>query len=242
MARLFDNASNEYLQISSAPFTAAPYSVSLWVFPDALVAFQVMLGLVDESVADQKFQFFLVGTDFARVQTKSGVTSGTAETGNKAVVDTWSHYFVSEPASDSRTIILDGDTGNKGTDTTDVAPTGVDGLSIGMLRDTTPDGPFSGRIAEVAIWDAGLTDAEGVLLSKAYSPLLVRPANLIFYAPLIRDEDRDIVGGLSLTAFNTPSVDVHTRMLYPAPSLAAPITAATVVGGATKRLLLGVGL
>jgi hypothetical protein len=44
---------------------------------------------------------------------------------------------------------------------------------------------------------------------------------------LIRDEDEDIVGGLSLTAYNTPSVAAHPPILYPIlQSIAVPATAA----------------
>ena len=40
---------------------------------------------------------------------------------------------------------------------------------------------FYGHIAEAAVWDCVLTDAELNLLSKGMSPLYVRPENLAHY-------------------------------------------------------------
>ena len=54
-----------------------------------------------------------------------------------------------------------------------------------------------GSLAEAAIWNAALSDAEVAALATGVSPLLVRPGSLVFYAPLARDL-LDRVGGLQL--------------------------------------------
>ncbi len=73
---------------------------------------------------------------------------------------------------------------------------------------------MDGNMAEVAVWSVQLTDAEQAILGAGYSPLLVRPESILFYAPLIR-ADQDLVGGLALTATNAPTVESHPRVLLP---------------------------
>jgi hypothetical protein len=50
-------------------------------------------------------------------------------------------------------------------------------------------------------------------LSQGASPALVRPDNLAFYAPLIRDL-QDLRGGLAITNNNGATVVDHPRIYY----------------------------
>jgi len=106
-----------------------------------------------------------------------------AQTTTNASQDTWHHLCGVFAASDDRTAYLDG--GNKGTDATDLSPDYVDLTAIGAFKDNTPGEYCSGRIAEAAIWNVALTDAEVAILADGFSPLLVRPASLVAYWPLI---------------------------------------------------------
>ena len=102
---------------------------------------------------------------------------------------------------------------------------------------------MDGRIAEAAIWNVELTDAEVAILGKGFSPPFIRPESLVFYAPLIRDEDDDRVGGLSLTAYNTPTIASHPPIIYPAPPFlsfptgAAPPPTAMEIAIATRHFM-----
>lgn len=87
---------------------------------------------------------------------------------------------------------------------------------IGALDRASPIHHMEGRVAEVGIWDVALDDDEIAALASGFSPLFIRPQSLVYYAPLIRDEDEDRVGGLSLTATNTPTVGTHPRVFSPA--------------------------
>ena len=73
---------------------------------------------------------------------------------------------------------------------------------------------MSGSIAEPAVWNVVLTDAEVAILGAGFSPLFVRPQNLVFYPDLIRGLN-DKVGGLTLTA-NGTVVSAHPPIIYPA--------------------------
>jgi len=80
----------------------------------------------------------------------------------------------------------------------------------------TPGNKYLGSIAEVGVWDTDLTTAEMASLGKGFSPLLIRPSALIFYAPLIgkASPELDIVGGLAGTLTGT-STDSHPRVFMP---------------------------
>ena len=73
----------------------------------------------------------------------------------------------------------------------------------------------------MAIWNTSLgagTDQhlkDEVFSLQYFSPLLIRPANLVFYAPLIGSEDIDYISGIALTENGTLSVDPHTPIRRP---------------------------
>jgi len=78
----------------------------------------------------------------------------------------------------------------------------------------------------VAIWQAQLSEAEIVSLAKGFSPLLIRPASLIFYAPLTRNNGSggwiELVDGRQLIEVNSPVVAEQPRIIQPAQSLIVP--------------------
>ena len=74
---------------------------------------------------------------------------------------------------------------------------------------------MSGDIAEAAIWNIALDDADVALLAKAFDPRMVRPEGLVFYAPLIGrySPEIDRRGGLGLTVTGAVA-SVHPRMFH----------------------------
>lgn len=211
MARLFDDASNEYLRVNSAPVSAAPLTFAAWYARDDAANAGIVMSLHPDwstgwylrTRADGKAWF--------------AVSGGVAETTTSADDTSWHHICGIEYAADNRAVLLDG--GGKGTNSTPATPTpaittiGARAHSGGVYR------LFSGRLAEVAIWNAALTDAEGAILAASYSPLFVRPQSLVAYWSLIRDEDQDRIGGYDLTAYNTPGIATHPPIIYPAPPM-----------------------
>jgi hypothetical protein len=94
--------------------------------------------------------------------------------------------------------------------------------SSGTTRET------EGSLAEVAFWDVELTATEMSALGAGVSPLLIRPANLVYYAPLVRGL-QEVVGGGTLTANNSPTVVPHPPIYHPQSS---PIIGFTAAGAA----------
>jgi hypothetical protein len=223
MARLFDDASSQYLEIDSTPIDGEPLTISAWINSDDLTSAddQAIVFIGDKDVSNGHFMLRFDPTDPSEpliVRKRSGAADGTAQAGT-LVADTWYHCAGVFASTTSRTAYVDGIFAIE--DTTSVGNNTEDRISIGRAGDSTPGDYFSGRIAEVAIWNAALTAAEVAALAAGAGPLMVRPQSLVFYLPLVRDNDVDLVGGLSMTAFNTPTIGDHPpKMFYPAPPFA----------------------
>lgn len=84
---------------------------------------------------------------------------------------------------------------------------------------------FDGRMAEAAVWDVALSADEAAALADRAAPILVRPANLAFYAPLVRSL-HDVMSGTVGTS--SAAVIEHPPMRYPGRVHVAP---ASGVGG-----------
>jgi len=226
MARLFDDAASEYLERTEAVLTGTPITVACWFRSDAVVD-QFLVGLHDTSATPYiALNAWSDGVLYATV--RDAATFSEAATSTSWAVNTWHHGCGIFASATSRSVYLDG--GGLGTNATSRTATGIDTTCIGVRANSGTHSEYmSGRIAEAAIWNVALTGAEVAILAAGYSPLLVRPQSLVAYWPLIQT-DNDRVGGYNLTAYNTPTIAAHPRVLYPAPPMAmsVPVTAPAV--------------
>ncbi len=214
MARLFDDASSQHLNVPVADLDTAPLSISAWAYPDDATINLTIYWVGDKDALTGWQTLFLAGAitgDPLRMQTRAGVNSN-AETSNGYVLNSWNHCFGAVSSGGlSRTSILNGDVGNKGTTVDSHNPTGYNRTQIGRRGDATPSGYMSGRIAEVAVWDVELTDDEAVSLSKGISPLLIRPESLVSYRPLYGrgNTEIELISGNNQIARNGPTAAEH---------------------------------
>ncbi len=211
MSYTFVGASAQYLSTTTTPVTAPPFSVAVW--------FQV----VSTTVGSTLFSLGASGDDFInRYQitpnsdgsmsfTANGGSASFAVAGSIAAANTWYHGGGVSSSTSSRIAYFNGVPATANTAT--VTPTAIDSIRIGTrAAATTPK--FDGKVAEIAIWDFGLTDAEMAALAKGYSPLFIKPENLRFYAPLVRNL-QDIVEARAITNTNTATVGNHPRIIMP---------------------------
>jgi hypothetical protein len=228
MSRYFTAADTEYLGVGSTPITAAPFTIAAWVYPVAN-AWMTIFSFGDVDVADQywsleRFQQTAYYRARAGASTVVQTTDTTAE-------NVWVHFCAVETSNVSRAVFIDG--GDKTTDVTDRSPAGADNMKIGVSPDSTPQAYMDGRVAELGFWNVALTDSEVATLAIGVSPLMIRPASLAAYWPLIRDEDQDRIGGYDMTAFNAPTVAAHMpKLLLPRPALYVPGAAAAAPAAA----------
>ena len=76
-----------------------------------------------------------------------------------------------------------------------------------------------GNIAEVAIWNAGLTDAEDDVLALGVYPHFIRPSALVAYCRVMgrTSPEIDQVGGYDMALQNAPTVADHPPMMFRPP-------------------------
>jgi hypothetical protein len=211
MARSLTPATPDYLSVAAAPVTAAAMTVNARIN----VASLADQGIVSLSSSADKINYFLLyleatGDDimWARRSTTGGFTSAR---GSEVVsTNTWTMATGRSVSATDTSAFKDG--GNKGDNTANRVPLNVDQLTLGAFGGSSFDTLLNGRIAEVAIWNAALTDAEIASLyggpGIAIPAWSVQPSALVFYAPLF-DSDGDIDwagdGTYDLTVTGTPS-------------------------------------
>ncbi len=199
MARLFDDAQSQYLEIDQIAVGSVPISIACWCYPDAVSRFAGLVVLADKDVANMQQILRIDNNDKINATSWDASGAQSAVTSTTVSVNTWHHAAAVFAANNDRRAYLDG--GGKGTSATSRTPVGLDRMSIGRAGDSTPGIYMSGRIAEVGIWNAALSDDEIASLAKGASPLLVKPANLVAYWNLFGRScpEPDIVGGFDMT-------------------------------------------
>ncbi len=184
MARLFDNADNqELVNDSGAQVTDVPVTMACWFRADELIQ-MCLMSLANVDVTGFEFRLSVRGDQAGNevAAAHRGDTSGVAESTSGFTVNQWHHGCAVFASSSSRSAFIDG--GSKGTETTSANMSGVNGVTIGRTADSTPAIPMSGRIAEAAMWNVALADAEVAALASGILPLHIRPEKLVHYWPL----------------------------------------------------------
>lgn len=253
MARLFDDAQNEYFEYAGAVVSAAPFTVAVWARPDSNANNHTVFCIGNSAISDNHYLLYLrdAPDDDLRVITFNDVIQGAANTTNTYTVNNWHHCILIEATvGDRRTVILDGDFANKGTDFNNVLSLTLNRTTIGARVEERYDLFASGRIAWPAVWSAVLTDAELASLAAGAYPPTIRPASLVSFWPLggfdTNETDggtaRDIWGGFDLTAFSNatgPGIADHPGgLIYPASPLIFPAAVVAAVGNRRRRMIL----
>lgn len=222
MARAFDDGSSQYLRNANDVVSAVPFSFAAWYNTDVDTLPIAVLAMDGGGTTDFA-ELFLWGNGGDEISFwVRGQDDGSylqANTTSAFSINTWQHAAGVCSGLSSASAYLNG--GSKGTSTvTTLAPT-YDQTTVGGRFDTI-NHAFSGSIAEAGIWDVALTDAEVATLALGYSPLLVRPASLVAYWPLIgrMSPEIDLVGGFDMTLNGSPTTADHPPTIYyPVPDL-----------------------
>ena len=110
--------------------------------------------------------------------------SGPANT--LALANTWYHCAGTMAGNSNKYAYVNGTPG--GVNTTARTPAGINTIAYGAFkRASAPTFYVSGMLGEAAVWNVALLPAEIAILAKGFSPLFIRPQNLVSYRPLIRE-------------------------------------------------------
>lgn len=241
MSRLFDDGSSQHLRNASTPITGPPFVLACWAYTDDLTLYEAMVSLSFPTGDQDWFQLNIPSAAGGDSKIRATVYDEGSEA--KAIstlgvsVNTWFHACGIFATSTDRRAFLNG--GNKGTNSTDKSPDDIGRIGIGCLVRQSITQYWSGRIAEVAIWDLtnwpGATGSdkadnfEKILPSLAarFSPEFFK-LGLVCHWRLIRDEDQDIVGGYNMTDYNSPTIAAHPRIIVPTRHIIIPKTSVVI--------------
>jgi hypothetical protein len=215
MAYEFTAASSQYLSTASSPVGAAPLTLACWFYPNTITANYALFQISDGNTTNRHGLAALGGVtgDPLRLYsdgTAGGPASGAVDSSTGFTASNWQHACGVVASSNSRTVYLNG--GNNANNTTNVNNENINQINIATRPFNSVNGLFlDGRLAEVGIWNAALTADEIASLAKGMTCDKVRPQNLVFYAPLVRDLI-DAKGGLTITNNNGAKVATHPRV------------------------------
>lgn len=138
-------------------------------------------------------------------------TLASATSSASYTTNTWNMATAVGTSATSRTVYLNA--ANSGTQTTSRTPTTPDRVCIGFARTNGSDLPsYEGYLAEVAIWNVTLTTNELSSLYTGTKANQIRPQNLKFYMPLVRNIYDATASTTSITSVFDPNPEVnHVR-------------------------------
>jgi hypothetical protein len=198
------NGSTQYLIGGSAPVSAVPLTMACWFIGNSTLTGALMSLGTNGGTA--RYSLVAAGTaggdPIQAGTTNSGGTGANGTTSTGFTTGPWYHACGVFASTTSRSAYLNG--AGKGTDTTSITASADRTLIGARINGGTVGAFYTGRVADAAIWNIDLTDAEVASLATGMSPLLIRPQSLVFYAPLYRNFVD--YKGMSLT--NTAGVTV----------------------------------
>lgn len=221
MAYLFDDASSEGFSYGGSVPNAYPLTVSAWIRPDDVATQMGVMGLGDKDVSTHNVLLYhRVDNAYFFHNTYGGAGILQAPFGSPPTQNVWSHMWgsVEKSGADHITkVSINNATAATNTSSNPADFTNNDEWWIGGRFSSSPDNPYSGYLAEIAAWSALLSADEKAALALGYSPLLIRPASLIFYAPLHNSTIDLLNPGRTVTTGGSPvaSPGVHPPMIYP---------------------------
>jgi hypothetical protein len=217
MARSF-NGTSDYLNYATAVRTTTPLTMACWAKWNTLGTSTMLMTIGDSSSTTtllNRFRLSKNASDLVIAATANTTTSGTSSGGTVTATNTWYHCAGIYTSSTSRTGYLDGVAGTA--NTTSLTPSSLDDTTIGASIYSGGAGTYmDGQIAEAGIWNVALTAAEITSLAKGVSPLMIRPASLISYWPLIgqTSPEIDLRSRFEMTVNGAVAAD-HPRVYMP---------------------------
>lgn len=214
MARTFVDGSSHYLYNSGTPpVTAQPLTMACWFYPIGDF-WNVLVGIGTAGSNNNRYSLGATNNangSLVSAQSRSSI-NGIAQTTSGFTRNTaWYHACAVFTSNTSRAAYLNG--GSKGTNSTNVSISTPSALYVGDNMGYVPNA-VDGHIAEVAMWNVALTDAEVLQLAQGARTTDIRRDNLVLYVPILGDStEYDFSGnGYNLTVANSPAVADHVPL------------------------------
>ncbi|HEB26397.1 MAG TPA: LamG domain-containing protein [Porticoccus sp.] len=174
---LYNDASTEYFDRTSAAVSATPCTMCAWMKPDA--THSGTLVAVGSSSTDDYARIITSTDGKVKAQLQNvGAGGGKNAVGSAYSLNTWEHVTGTFVTATDMNIFLNGV--GKVQDTTSIAFPGVSRTSVGRTTRLNPVTYFSGHISDVRIYNRTLSDAEIYALYDSrtrwdlYAPIVSR--------------------------------------------------------------------
>ena len=190
-------------------FFSYPLTINCWFYPTISGVGTMNLVELCENTASVVHMLRLNST--TNVVQYNTSTPASATSSASYTTNTWNMATAVGTSATSRTVYLNA--GNAGTQTTSRTPTTPDRVCIGFSRISGIDSSnYEGYLAEVAIWNVTLTTDELSSLYTGTKANQIRPQNLKFYMPLVRNIYDATASTTSITSGFTANPEVnHVR-------------------------------
>ena len=207
MSRLFDDAASDKLgnTADAPPVTGPPFTVCCWFRSNDITKAQA-LNELRNGITDHYYRLDArgdqAGDPLFFTKRNTGQSNAEAETTTGYTANVWHHAAGVHTSATDTACFIDG--GSKDTNTLSRTPTGIDKIHIGVQDEASPSTFMSGNIANMAIWNVALTDAEIATLAEGVSPLRVRRDALVYFCPIGgQSPEIDIIGNVNMTVTGT---------------------------------------
>jgi hypothetical protein len=187
----------------------AALTIAAWINPDTLApSFQSVLLVRDGFSGNRNYSgLWLVGSGIKAydLATAGGQQSTASVT---LVTNSWQHVAMTKTSATNRVIWVGGAAGSTNTGIVSNL-----GSRTNVVVSTDTSYRFDGKVAELAVWSVNLSAGEMASLASGLSPLRIRPASLVFYAPMVGSNSPGLnVLGVALSQTNSAYLTDHPRM------------------------------
>lgn len=187
MAYYFRNQTGviSYSKITATgSFFSYPLTINCWFYPTLVGYGKLDLVALSENTASI-IHILRLDSNTNKVEYNTNSPASAVSSGSYTT-NTWNMATAVGTSSTSRTVYLNA--ANSATHTVSRVPTTPDRVCIGFKRTAGTDQPsYEGYLAEVAIWNVTLTANELSSLYTGTKANQIRPQNLKFYMPLVRN-------------------------------------------------------
>lgn len=205
------NGSTQNLEIGSSVVTQYPFTLACIGLANSFTSVPNCLGF-DNSATNQGSVYLYFGSNGAvRCGIENGVSAGVYAT--SSTTSGTGTYVSMAAVYTSSTITVYNNGGGKVSASHSLTFPSVNRIRIAAARYSGTTGSYlNGNVAECALWNVALTDAEIASLAAGFTADQIRPQSLQFYAPLVRDLI-DVRGGRAFTNNNSATVATHPRII-----------------------------
>jgi hypothetical protein len=189
--------------------TGHPVTIAVWFQRAAQNAVMVFAAHDEISGSDR---WNVLGNNSDSIRARIGINTSTFGNDSSIAGETlnaWNSAVGRFSSTTNRLIYLNDNAGSSNTASRN--PSAVNNLNIGATWNSTLVQYMNGQLAEVALWNIALSADDVTALAKGFKAFRVRPQNLVYYVPLVR-EIQELRSALGLTNANAATVTDHPRV------------------------------